>query len=156
MLKSGLAPDSADLRDQLTTIYAPEYEAWPEITRKALDCDVVIATVEVLNDGSDSREERKEHSELMKKIYAAHGSRKSDVEFDSSVQHKAWLARLQEVTAEIVELDRNRLGGRYEESSDEEERSFEEEEESEDEGGSSDEEEGEEDSYGGSKPRGIS
>lgn len=108
LLKSGLASDPADLRDKLTTIYSLEYETWPEITRKARDCDIVISTVQILNDGSDSREERKEHAKLMKKIYAANCSRKSDVEFDGSVRHKAWLARLQELTAEIVELDRDR------------------------------------------------
>ena len=59
------------------------------------------------------RRQREEHKDLFNRICSLETLRSSNVGSDGNEQHEAWLARLKELTAEIVDLDRDRSGGRH-------------------------------------------
>jgi antibiotic biosynthesis monooxygenase (ABM) superfamily enzyme len=111
LLLSGYLDEHHDLCRVFNLIYKDPagiiYRESP-LLRTAKDCQATIEVTKKLNGNAISKELRAEHQNLFERIIQASVNSDSVQEWAKSEEAQQWLARLEALTEEIVELDRQR------------------------------------------------
>jgi hypothetical protein len=78
---------------------------------KLLDCRATIRTVKAVNNGTGSADQRDEHMEIVNQLIKMHKDI-SDDKFEQDEEVRELIEKLEQLTDEIVEVDRSRYNGR--------------------------------------------
>jgi hypothetical protein len=113
MFKAFLVNEDSDFANTFEALYhcnPEDYLEHNEITmlRRMLDCEASIATIHKNNKGASSFGLRDEHSSFLDELYEAQDASGSIIKWEANNKNKVQVERLEEITAEIVRLDRMR------------------------------------------------